>query len=115
MVSLAVAAEISDGGTTPNAGQSYTLNCGTFGASGFTYQWSRTGGGDLRGQTREMLSFSPLRLSDGGSYTCVATLSSRSFTSSFDVVVQGKCKITYRFLSYSCRDEMPTQDKFLTK
>ena len=86
---LAVAAEISDGGVTPTAGQSYTLTCGTFGASGFTYQWSRTDSGVLQGQTREMLSFSPLRLADGGRYTCVASLKSRSFRSSVDVVVQG--------------------------
>ena len=93
LLSLAVVTEISDGGATPTAGQSYSLTFSTFGASGFTYQWSRTDGGDLQGQTdSEMLSFSPLRLTDGGRYTCVASLNSRPFSSSFDVIVQGKCK-----------------------
>ena len=112
MLSLTVAAEISDGGAIPTAGQSYTLDCGTFGASGFTYQWSTTDGGDLQGQTREILSFSPLRLFDGGDYTCVATLNSRQFTSTFDVVVQGKCNNTSSYIVYGCFYEPNTINYF---
>ena len=81
--------EVSDGGATPTAGQSYKLTCGSSGASGFTYQWSRTDGGTLQGQTAETLMLSPLRLSDGGRYTCEVTLNSRQFSESFDVVVRG--------------------------
>ena len=86
---LLVVVEISDGGVTPTAEQNYTLACGTSGASGFTYQWSRTNGGILQGETSEMLSFTPLRLSDGGRYTCVTTLNSRQFSDNFYVVTQG--------------------------
>ena len=81
---------MSDGGATATAGQSYTLTCGTSGATGFTYQWSRAGGDISQDSTGQMLSFSPLRLTDGGNYTCAATLGSRTFSNSFSVTAQGK-------------------------
>ena len=82
---------MSDGGDTATARQSYTLTCDTSGATGFTYQWSRAGGVISQDSTRQMLSFSPLRLTDGGNYTCAATLGFRNFSNSFIVNIQ--CKI----------------------
>ena len=60
---------IGDGGATPTLGQSSTLTCNVSGANVTTYQWRRDGS-VLHGETTEMVSFSPLRLSNVGRYTC---------------------------------------------
>ena len=88
---LIVIVQISDGiAATPTAGESYSLTCGTPGASGFTYQWTRASGSLRPSPTNAAtLSFSPLRLSDAAQYTCEATLNSRMYTANFDVSVQG--------------------------
>ena len=72
---------ISDGGATPTVGQSYTLICSVSGGTVSSYQW-RKDGAVLQGQTTEVLSFSPLRLSDAGRYSCEvsATATSETFT-----------------------------------
>ena len=75
---------------TPTAGESYSLTCDTSDVSGFTYQWTRTNGDVRPPSTEATLSFSPLRLSDAGQYTCEATLNSMTHTSNFEVIVQGE-------------------------
>ena len=81
--------QISDGyEATPTAGESYSLNCSTSGAKGFTFQWRRRTSIVEPSSPSAMLSFSPLRLSDAGQYTCEATLGSRIFTDNFDVIAQ---------------------------
>ena len=60
-------------------GQSgYSLTCGVNGAenlnSSITHQWIENNG--ILVGTNEVLSFSSLRLSDAGRYTCQATVSS---------------------------------------
>ena len=59
-------------------GQSYSRTCGVTGTenldSSITYQWTNSNG-DQIGIDR-VLSFSPLRLSDAGQYTCQVTVSS---------------------------------------
>ena len=40
-----------------------------------TYQWSKNNGTQTQVGTDRVLSFSPLRLSDAGRYTCQATVS----------------------------------------
>ena len=69
-------ASISDGGADPVFGQDYILTCGIIGAENLnpsmTYQWTKDIGGN-RTQIRtnfNSTSFSPLRLSDAGQYTC---------------------------------------------
>ena len=61
----------------PIAGQSYNLTCSVQGAknldSSITYQWIKN---DIIRQNSSTLSFSPLRLSDAGVYTCRVTVSS---------------------------------------
>ena len=63
---------ISDGGATPTAGGSYSLTCSVNGATANSYQWSKDGA-VLSGETAATLFFSPLRLSNGGQYTCEAS------------------------------------------
>ena len=67
----------------PTLGQSgYSLTCGVTGAENLspsiTYQWTKNNGThtQLRVGTDRVLSFSPLRLSDAGRYTCQANVSS---------------------------------------
>ena len=62
-------------------GQSdYSLICGITGAENLnpsiTYQWTKNNGTQTQVGTDIVLSFSPLRLSDAGQYTCQATISS---------------------------------------
>ena len=58
-------------------GQSYSLICGVTVTgtenSSITYQWTKDNGTQVG--TDRVLSFSPLRLSDAGRYTCQATVS----------------------------------------
>ena len=64
------------------AGENHMLTCQVTGGGTMTttYQWLKDGA-SLSGQTSETLSFSPLRQMDNGSYTCEATRSSISVTS----------------------------------
>ena len=80
---------ISDGGATPTAGQNYTLTCSVSGASVTTYQW-RKDGSVIQGETTEKLSFSPLRLSDAGQYTCEVTVNSMTLTDDENVIIMSK-------------------------
>ena len=68
----------------PSLGQSgYSLTCDVTGAenlnSSITYQWTKDNGTQTQiqvGGDPRVLSFSPLRLSDAGQYTCQVTVSS---------------------------------------
>ena len=61
-------------------GQNYSLICNVTvtgadtGDPSITYQWTKDNGTQTLGTDR-VLSFSPLRLSDAGQYTCQATVS----------------------------------------
>ena len=62
-------------------GQSgYSLTCGVTvtgadaGNPSITYQWTKNNGTQTQVGTDRVLSFSPLRLSDAGRYTCQATV-----------------------------------------
>ena len=68
---------INDGGATPAVGQSYSFSCSVTGGTVGSYQW-RKDGAVLQGQTTEVLSFSPLRLSDAGRYFCEITVTAAS-------------------------------------
>ena len=70
-----------NGGATPTVGRSYSLTCSVTGGTVNSRQW-RKDGAVLSGETMEMLSFSPLRLSDAGRYSCEisVTASSETFT-----------------------------------
>ena len=84
-------------------GKDFSLNCAISGAESLnpilTYQWIKNNGsGRIQvGSNMGSLSFSSLRLSDAGQYSCQVTVSSRylhdvlNVTSApFDVCIQGK-------------------------
>ena len=56
----------------------YSLICGTTVVNpSITYQWTKNDGSQtIQVGTDRVLSFSPLRLSDAGRYTCQATVTS---------------------------------------
>ena len=78
------------GDGTPTAGQSYALTCSVSGASVTTYQWKKDGS-VIQSETTEMLSFSPLRLSDAGQYTCGVTVNSMTHTDDMSINITSKC------------------------
>ena len=86
---LPISVQITGSVATPTAGESYTLTCSVSGASVTTYQW-RKDGSVIQGQTTEMLSFSPLRLSDAGQYTCEVIVNSISLTDDENVIIMSK-------------------------
>ena len=70
----------------------YTLICSVCGAENFnptiTYQWTKNNGTETQIQVGDdpTLSFSPLRLSDAGRYTCQATVSSPQLNNSITMM-----------------------------
>ena len=73
---------LNGSGGPQNAGENYTLTCQVTGGgiTTPTYRWFRNGS-LLTDQIYATLSFSPLRETDSGVYTCEGTRSSSSSTS----------------------------------
>ena len=92
-------------------GQSdYSLTCGVIGAGNLnpsiTFQWTKNNGTQTQiqvGADPRVLSFSPLRLSDAGQYTCQTTVSSPYLNSDITVMGTQDVRIQSKFgciLSY---------------
>lgn len=77
---------ISDNGVTPTAGQSYALSCSVSGASAITYQWKKDG--SVLPETEPTITFSTLRLSDSGEYTCEVTVDSELYRDKVELILQ---------------------------
>ena len=107
----AISVQITTSGD-PVAGQSgYSLTCSVKGIaeisiSCITYQWTKNNGTHdqiIPGNRAnpEVLSFSPLKTSNAGQYTCQVTISSFFFNNditimdSRNVTVQSKLKLSY--------------------
>ena len=67
-------------GTTYVAGENHMLTCQVSGGGSLTYRWFRNGS-LLTGEISATLSFSPLRETDNGIYTCETTRTSASVNS----------------------------------
>ena len=77
--------QLSGGGATPTAGESYRLTCSVSGAENLnpttTYRWTRNSDTEVQvGADPSILSFTPLRLIDAASYVCEVTISSNYLT-----------------------------------
>ena len=85
---------LSGSGGAQIAGEDYTLTCQFTGGEAVTpamYRWLKDGS-PLAGETSDTLSFSPLRDTDFGGYTCEVTTGSLTGTSpSVTITVVGKC------------------------
>ena len=83
------------------AGENYTLTCQVTGGRTAisTYQWFKNGS-LLVNRTSATLSFSPLRESDSGVYTCEGT--STNTSESVTITVDGKCKCCMIFVKINC-------------
>ena len=87
-------------------GYSLTCNLTVTGAenlnSSITYQWTKNNGTQTLVGADRVLSFSSLRLSDAGQYTCQATvsLSCRSITkmATHDVILQSEFSYILHFI-----------------
>ena len=104
----AISVQITTSGT-PVLGQSgYSLTCGVTGTGNLspsiTYQWTKIDGTQTT-QVEAVLSFSPLRLSDAGQYTCQATVTSPylnsgiTMTDTHDVTLQSE--FSYKVHAYT--------------
>ena len=80
--------QISDSDSNQIIGESYSLTCGVAGAenlnSTISYQWTKNTGTTQTqvGINSNILSFSPLRLSDAANYTCRVVIDSSFLSSS---------------------------------
>ena len=85
--------QISDGSGISQTGQNYTLTCTIAGTVNLTYtlQWRRNGA--PLSETGAILSFSPLRLSDAGQYTCEVMGDISAMSDVFNVTLQGNVVI----------------------
>lgn len=70
-----ISVQLKDDGTQPKPGFSYSLTCNVIFSGGvdfnFTYAWMKEN--IILSETGSSLSFSSLRLSDAGAYTCKVT------------------------------------------
>ena len=81
--------QISGSRETPTSGENYALTCIVSGVSSVsTYQWRKND--DILDQTSQILSFSPLRLSDAGIYTCSITVATVPYSTSQNITIQSK-------------------------
>ena len=83
------AVQIRDEGVLPIPGENYILTCSVLGASVTTYQWKR-GGSILQGETADTLSFSPLRLSYAGKYSCEVIVNSVAYNDDVALTIASK-------------------------
>lgn len=79
-----ITVEIADGGVTPVAGQNYSMSCSVSGTNidltTLMYKWKKDN--TSLPETGALLSFSPLRLSHAGEYSCsISMLECPSMTS----------------------------------
>ena len=76
------------------AGQNYTLTCEASGGGSmvYTYMWLRNGS-VVSGQTSSAYSFSPLRGTDSGQYSCQVRIGSTIMNTSREVTITVMCEL----------------------
>ena len=76
--------------STPTLGQNYSLTCHVTQVTFASYQWRKSRENVVSDSS--ILFFSPLRLSDAGLYTCIATMESRIVNNSETILLKSKYK-----------------------
>ena len=88
------------------AGESFSLTCRIFEAENLnpsvTYQWNKdSNDGQIQvGTNSEILSFTPIRLSDAANYSCAVTIVSGYLTSSINAVASRSVRIQSRLFIF---------------
>ena len=79
---------LTGSGDTPTEGQDYMLTCTASGGGSmaYTYMWLKDGI-EVSGQTSSTYSFSPLRVTDSGRYSCQVRVGSTTMTTSREVII----------------------------
>ena len=87
-VSAALNVVLTGSGGTLTKGQNHTLTCEASGSGSmtYTYMWLRNGS-VVSGQTSSTYSFSPLKLTDSGRYSCQVRVSSTIMNTSRDLTI----------------------------
>ena len=75
-------------------GENYTLTCTVFGFTNPNYTWKKDGT-ELTSAMGQILSFTPLRLSDAGLYTCIIN-DDYLYRDNKEVTITGICMHKYR-------------------
>ena len=92
---------LTGSGSTPTEGQNYTLTCTASGGGSmaYTYMWLRNGS-VVSGQTSSTYSFSPLRVTNSGQYSCRVIASSTNMTTigKITITVVGELEMVYRWI-----------------
>ena len=88
MFVLSVSAQLTGSLTTPTVGDRYTLTCAISGATATSYQWRKDG--VVLSELGPTLSYSPLRLSHAGRYTCSVTVNENLYTLDGNVTLTSK-------------------------
>ena len=79
--------------TTRILGKNYTLTCTVFGLTNPNYTWEKDGT-ELTSAMGQILSFTPLRLSDAGLYTCIIN-DDHLYRDNKEVTITGICMHKY--------------------
>ena len=87
---FSVSVRLTGSSATPTVGENYTLNCAVSGATVTTYQWRKDG--VVLSELGSTLSFSPLRLSHAGRYTCSVTVNEKIYRENMNISLISKFK-----------------------
>ena len=88
MYFFSVSVQLTGSSATPTVGENYTLTCTISGVIATSYQWREDG--VVLSELGSTLSFSPLRLSHAGRYTCDVTVNEAMYTSIKDIALFSK-------------------------
>ena len=99
---FSISVQITTSGA-PILGQNYSLTCCVSGVvenlnPSITYLWTKNNRTQIQQVSTDprLLSFFPLRLSDAGNYTCMATFNQTNYTEIHHVIIQSELRINYR-------------------
>ena len=85
---------LNGSGCTLTEGKKHMLTCEASGGGSmaYTYMWLRNGS-VVSGQTSSTYSFSPLRVSDSGEYSCQVRVGSTTMNTSREVTITVVCEL----------------------
>ena len=85
---------LTGSGGTLTEGQNHVLTCEASGGGSmaYTYMWLRNGT-VVSGQTSPTYSFSPLRVTDSGHYSCRVRIGSNTMSTSREVAITVTCEL----------------------